>query len=220
MALDLCIIASFFNIFVLQSFYYDRIEFASHVNSPLGLEMNALLWAYNYSNTPIPGSSVMCSNTYSCSQKLCFLNKDYKSFDSAMIIPLSGTLHTKCSLTVYDCFNYELNNNIAVYLTTVVITVATLIITITVKMYYPSSIFPLLLHIISVITIMINLVLHCVSLSNVEYIVSGFVQYRLIYNILFTVSYVIISLCLIIKIMMLAEKERTNSQCKSNSQKD
>lgn len=206
--LDLCIIASLFNIFTLLTIYHERIVFSAHVNSPLGLQLSAFMIAYNTSFNQIPGSGGDCANTYDCSRQLCLLNSKYFSFNSVMMIPFPGAMSTKCSLTLYDTFVIDFNDNMAVYLTTAIGTIVSLLTAIIAKMYWPTSAIPILIYIFSCIAIYINVLMNITSLSNIEYIIPGMALYQLIYNILILVFHFIVSFCLFIKMVTLFHQEK------------
>lgn len=215
MALDLCIIATIFNIFVFVELVNDNVRYASHVNSPLGISMGAVLLAYNSTFDQIPGTTTTCSNNYECSRDICLMNKNYFSFNSVRIIPYPGAIDNKCELTIFDSYKIDFNNNIILYIICISTTTLSFISSIIARMYFPDNLFPVLFYISSFCSVTITLVLKLSNTCQTAYIIDGMAQYQLGYNIWSLVIYVIISGCLFVKMIALIPPNNKELEDKS-----
>lgn len=222
MSFFICIIATMFNFFMLELMIREEIGQNNQINSPLGIDMSAIIIAYNYTNNQIPGSMSRCDNKLQCLQLMCTM-KHIPHFNTMKIFPIPVTWSNKCDLTVTNsiCDIYEKSS--VLFITSFIMNIIALIgsaigciiiyssndlksnyskygtmITILHFMYVLYSISCILIVTISIETIR--------SSSITDYEISGMNYYDKFHNLFSLCIYIFINVLLLIKILLDAKK--------------
>lgn len=96
--------SALFNLLIIEILMHERLNYFNQANSPLGNDMQTLMWSLNVTKGPIPGSSQYSNNKLDFLQSMCFENQIPQSY-YIVVIPIPGRWNTNCNLTVTDTIN-------------------------------------------------------------------------------------------------------------------
>lgn len=133
--------------------------------------------ANNASGFVLPSSTITCSNTYDCQQKMCIM-KNYSDFNTVEIMPDWDAWNNNCNLTIRDSFVYVYQRYKFLYWTCFTSNIITLI---TVVICYFIN-----LHVYMVIYLMTIAVicLNMVDNYSKDYVINWMGYYQQVHNVL------------------------------------